>query len=109
MDIQSLTSELRTKCEEAFYMLSADLDKETAEKLCKSVVKSNLETEKKLFEELLPCCEVGYEHGKQWRKKGSDFDKMYADGIKRAVDVRRNTYTKSIEKINNKLDILKLL
>jgi hypothetical protein len=112
MNISELTSDLRAKCEEVFYMLSADLDREVAEQLSKSVVKSNLDVELKIYQNLLLCCDAGFAAAKKADYNNGGiltFNTEYGDGIRAAVSIRKQTYLNSIDDIKNKLQILNLL
>lgn len=104
-----MREDLQSRVEEVLYTLPLGINQEVVNKLSKQIVQNNLETEKKVFEELLLCCDVGYENAQKWHEKGNAFANFYGDGIKVATDARKNTYTRSIERINNQLELLKYL
>ena len=112
MEIEKGITSLRPRCEEIFYMLSAELEREQAEKLTNKMMESILEAEIKLHEDFINICNKNIDREKiKMPKHWLDFDNSFERGIRKgtiiANEARLKSHEDSIETAKQHIEILK--
>ena len=112
MEIANGITNLRPRCEEIFYMLSVDLDREQAEKVTNKVMESILNAEIKMHEDFIKICNNNIEREKvkmpsYWLGAENAYERGIHKGAIIANEARIKSHENSIETAKQHIEILK--